>query len=244
MLTPQEPVWLFDVDNTLFDNDRFVADLSAHLETTFGAAQRDRYWALYAGVREETGYADYLATLQRFRPGLDGHPGLLHMSTFVLDYPFAAGLYEHALDVLAQRRLTALTVVLSDGDIVFQPRKIVRAGIWDAVEGRVLVDVHKELALDAMQTRYPSSHYMMVDDKPMLLAAIKRNMGARVTTIFVRQGHYAAEAATSVIDPPPDVTIDRIGDLVGFALPDERAADAGDRNARAPRPAVATKDTT
>ena len=214
MLTDAAPVWLFDVDNTLLDNDRFAADLGAHLATTFGVAQRDRYWALYAALREETGVADYLAALQRFRVGLEDEPALLQMGAFILDYPFAERLYPRALDVVARCREHGRAVVFSDGDIVFQPRKIVRAGLWDAFAGCVLVCVHKELALDAMQRRYPAPHYVIVDDKPRLLAAIKHAMGERMTTVLVRQGHYAAEAEASAIEPAPDVVVDRIGDLL------------------------------
>jgi FMN phosphatase YigB (HAD superfamily) len=221
-------VWLFDVDNTLLDNDRFGADLTAYLEQTFGEQQRDRYWLLYAAVRDETGYADYLAALQRFRVGLEDDARLLRIGEFVLDYPFADRLYPRALDVVArcaQRSLTA--VVFSDGDIVFQPRKIVRSGLWDAFDGRVLVCVHKERSLERLQRQYPASHYVVVDDKPQLLAAIKRVLGALVTTVFVRQGHYAAEAATSVIEPAPDVAVDRIGDVIDLLSASGAAVDRG-----------------
>ena len=211
-----DSVWLFDVDNTLLDNDRFGADLGAHLADTFGAAERDRYWGIYATLRDEIGVADYLGALQRFRTGVDDEPALLHVGAFILDYPFADRLYPGALDVVATCRRHRRAVVLSDGDIVFQPRKIVRAGLWNAFAGEVLVCVHKEHALGAMQRRYPAAHYVMVDDKPRLLAAIKRAMGERVTTIFVRQGHYAAATAASDVDPPPDRAIDRIGDLAAI----------------------------
>jgi FMN phosphatase YigB (HAD superfamily) len=211
-----DSTWLFDVDNTLLDNDRFGADLGAYLTQAFGAAERDRYWGIYATLRDQTGVADYLGALQRFRIGVDDEPALLHVGAFMLDYPFAERLYPGALDVVATCRRHRRAVVLSDGDIVFQPRKIARAGLWNAFAGEVLVCVHKEHALDAMQRRYPAPHYLMVDDKPKLLAAIKRAMGDRVTTIFVRQGHYAFETAALAVDPPPDRMIDRIGDLATF----------------------------
>jgi FMN phosphatase YigB (HAD superfamily) len=235
VLTASSPVWLFDVDNTLLDNDRFGTDLGAHLETSFGAAQRDRYWTLYAAIREETGYADYLAALQRFRAGLDDEPALLQSGAFVLDYPFADRLYPRALEVVARCRARGLAAVFSDGDIVFQPRKIVRAGIWDAFDGNVLVCVHKERSLESMEHRYPAPHYVIVDDKPRLLAAIKRVMGERVTTIFARQGHYAVEAAASVIDPAPDVAVDRIGDLLDLVSSATAALDFGSRHACTPK---------
>lgn len=230
MLSAPSHVWLFDVDNTLLDNDRFGADLSAHLSQSFGAQQRDRYWSIYATVRDETGYADYLATLQRFRTGLEDDARLLRVGDFILDYPFADRLYPRALDAVAACGTRGAAVVFSDGDIVLQPRKIVRSGLWDAFGGRVLVCVHKERSLDRLQHEYPASHYTMVDDKPRLLAAIKRALGPLVTTIFVRQGHYADEAATAVIEPAPDVTIEHIADFID--LPATPVSDIG---AGAPR---------
>jgi len=221
-------VFLLDVDNTLLDNDRFGADLGARLEQAFGADQRDRYWALFAALREEFSYADYLAALEKFRVGLDDDPDLLQMSSFMLEYPFADRLYPRALEAIAHLSTLGLPVVLSDGDVVFQPRKIQRSGIWNAVEGRVLIYVHKELALDAMQRRYPGRHYVMVDDKPLLLAAMKRVLGERLTTVFVHQGHYAAQyaarSANTEIDPPPDLEIERIGDLLHHDRADFLAA--------------------
>ena len=215
MLSANGIVLLLDVDNTLLDNDRFAADLGAHLEQTFGAAERARYWTIYNALRAELGYADYLAALQKFRVGLDDDlPDLLQMSAFVLDYPFADCLYPQTLEAIAHLRTFGSPVVLSDGDVIFQPRKIQRSGIWDAVEGRVLIYLHKERMLDAMQRSFPASHYVMVDDKPQLLAAMKRALGGKLTTVFVRQGHYATESVNAVIDPAPDLTIQRIGDLL------------------------------
>ena len=210
----RDVVFLLDVDNTLLDNDRFGADLGARLEQAFGAEQRDRYWAIFSALREELSYADYLAALEKFRFGLDDDPDLLQMSSFMLEYPFADRLYPRALEAIAHLSTLGLPVVRSDGDVVFQPRKIQRSGIWNAVEGRVLIYVHKERALDAMQRRYPGRHYVMVDDKPLLLAAMKRALGEKLTTVFVHQGHYAAQSASTVIDPPPDLEIERIGDLL------------------------------
>ncbi|TMH06158.1 MAG: HAD family hydrolase [Betaproteobacteria bacterium] len=206
MLSEGEVVFLLDVDNTLLDNDRFVADLGARLEQAFGANGRDRYWAILAALREELSYVDYLGALEKFRVGLDDDPDLLQMSAFMLEYPFGQ------------------PVVLSDGDVVFQPRKIQRSGIWNAVEGRVLIYVHKERALDAMERRYPARRYVMIDDKAQLLSAMKRTLGPELTTVFVHQGHYAAQyaaqSANTVIDPPPDLEIERIGDLLDHDLSD------------------------
>ena len=202
MLNEVEVVFLLDVDNTLLDNDRFGADLGARLEQAFGADQRDRYWAIFVALREELSYADYLAALQKFRVGLDDNPDLLQMSSFMLEYPFANRLYPRALEAIAHLGTLGLPVVLSDGDVVYQPRKIQRSGIWTAVQGRVLIYVHKERALDAMRRRYPARHYVMIDDKPQLLSAMKRALGKKLTTVFVRQGHYAAQSADTVIEPP------------------------------------------
>jgi FMN phosphatase YigB (HAD superfamily) len=207
-------VFLLDVDNTLLDNDRFGADLGDRLEHAFGAAERARYWKLFGDLRERTGLADYLATLQAFRTGLDDDPDLLRMSEFLLDYPFDARVYPQALAVVAHLQTLGTPVVLSDGDVVFQPRKIQRAGIWDAVRGRVLIYLHKERVLDHVQKRYAARHYVMVDDKPGLLASMKTVLGSKLTTIFVRQGHYAHDAQANTHVPAPDRVIEGIGDLL------------------------------
>ena len=214
MLTPCDSpvVFLLDVDNTLLDNDSFAADLSARLEQSFGRAERERYWVLNAKLRDELGYADDLATLQRFRDGLENDPALLQMSAYLLEYPFAERLYPQSLDVIAHLHTLGKPVILSDGDVVFQPRKIQRSGLWDAVHGDVLIYIHKQRMLAAVQQRYPAAHYIMVDDKPLLLAEMKRSLGGKLTTVFVRQGHYAATAPAD-INPAPDLVIASIGDL-------------------------------
>ena len=232
MLSAGAPVFLLDVDDTLLDNDRFGADLGARLEQDFGCAGRDRYWAIHAGLRDKFGYADYLGALERFRDGLEDEPALLRMSSFLLEYPFADRLYPHALEVVAHLRARGTVAVFSDGDIVFQPRKIQRSGIWDAVGGNVMITLHKQRALEAMQQRFRATRYVMVDDKADVLAAMKRALGDRLVTVFVRQGHYAraaieAAAATPsgmVSAPPPDFSIDAIGDLPGCRLDDFIAA--------------------
>lgn len=230
MLTQSEMVFLFDVDNTLLDNDGFAADLGARLRQDFGAAGHDRYWALYASLRDELGYADYLAALQAFRTGLDEDPGLLQMSAFLLEYPFARRLYPRALETIAHLGTLGLPAVLSDGDVVFQPRKIQRSGIWDAVSGQVLITLHKERRVDLVLRRFPASHYVMIDDKPQLLAAMKQRLGGRLTTVFVRQGHYAAASGDNSIDPVPDMTVRHIGDLCALAGPDFHAATVARNN--------------
>jgi FMN phosphatase YigB (HAD superfamily) len=200
VLSDVAAVFLLDVDNTLLDNDRFGADLSDRLQQAFGSDQRDRYWTILAALREELSYVDYLAALQKFRVGLEDRPELLQMSSFVLEYPFASRLYPRALEAVAHLGTFGLPVILSDGDIVFQPRKIQRSGIWNAVQGRVLIDVHKERALEAMQQCYPARHYVMIDDKATVLIAMKRVMGDKLTTVFVRQGHYAAQFMATSLD--------------------------------------------
>jgi FMN phosphatase YigB (HAD superfamily) len=207
-------VFLLDVDNTLLDNDRFAADLGDHLEQAFGSAGRARYWKIFGDRREELGLADYLGSLQLFRTGLDDDPHLLRMSEYLLEYPFSALVYPQALAAVAHLATLGKPVVLSDGDVVFQPRKIQHAGIWDAVAGRVLIYLHKERVLDHVQRRYPAAHYVMVDDKPNLLAAMKAVLGKKLTTIFVRQGHYAHDAQANTQLSSPDRVIERIGDLM------------------------------
>ena len=207
-------VFLLDVDDTLLDNDRFGADLGERLERTFGTAERERYYRIFEGLRSERGYADYLGALQRLRAGLDDHPGLLGMSEFLLEYPFAERLYPDALAAVTHLGTLGRPAVLSDGDIVFQPRKIQRSGIWDAVQGRVMITIHKERALDEVLKRFPARRYVMIDDKVRLLAAIKAVLGTRVTTVFVRQGHYALAPDAGSVTPAPDMTIERIGDLI------------------------------
>jgi FMN phosphatase YigB (HAD superfamily) len=206
-------VFLIDVDNTLLDNDRFAADLGERLEQSFGRVERERYWTIYAQLRDELGYADYLGALQRFRSGLDNDPALLQMSNYLLEYPFVERLYPHALETLAHLRTLGTAAILSDGDVVFQPRKIQRSGLWAALDGEVLIYLHKQQMLVAMQQRYPAAHYVMVDDKPQILADMKQRLGHKLTTVFVRQGHYAAAADGQTIEPAPDITIACIADL-------------------------------
>lgn len=209
-------VFLLDVDNTLLDNDRFAIELSARLEQAFGSAGRDRYWELYAQRRTRLGYADYLGALEDFRAGRPATAELLQISAYLLDYPFANLLYPRSLAALAHLRSLGTAVVLSDGDVVFQPRKVQHSGLWDAVSGEVLICLHKENALDFMQRKYPAGHYVGIDDKPFLLAAMKTVMGERLTTVWVRQGHYALEAAGTPVLPPPDLVIEDIGALIGL----------------------------
>ena len=226
MTAPQDTVFLLDVDNTLLDNDRVIADLHAHLEHEFGVVAAGHYWAHFEALRSELGYADYLGALQRWRLDAEPMPGdemrLLKMSGFLIDYPFADRLYPQALDVVQRLNASGPTVILTDGDVVFQPRKIQRSGLWDAVAGRVLIYIHKEQMLDAMQRHFPARHYVMVDDKLRILAAMKGVMQGRLTTVFPRQGHYALDAAAVAAYPPADIAIERIGDLLDIDIRDLR----------------------
>ena len=210
-------VFLVDVDNTLLDNDRIIADLRDHLTQEFGVACSGRYWTLFSRLREELGYADYLGALQLYRQEVEGKgthlQQLLQMSAFLVDYPFRDRLYPGALEALARMEKLGPAVILSDGDVVFQPRKIQRSGLWRAVEGRVLIYVHKELMLDEVKRTFPARHYVLVDDKPRILGAVKAAWGDRVTTIFPRQGHYALDTVEVARHPTPDIIVDHIGDL-------------------------------
>jgi len=215
-----DTVFLLDVDDTLLDNDRFGADLGKRLESDFGVEARKRYWGIFEELRTKFGFADYLGSLQLFRGGLDDDPRLLGMSDFLLEYQFSNLLYPQALQAIGHLRTLGRPVILSDGDVVFQPRKIKHAGIWNAVDGAVLIYIHKEKVLDHVQRRYPATHYVVVDDKPNLLAAMKSQLKERLTTVFVRQGHYALAAESNSVQPPPDRVIERIGDLLNLQSSD------------------------
>jgi FMN phosphatase YigB (HAD superfamily) len=207
-------VFLVDVDNTLLDNDRLISDLMNHIASNYGAASRDRYSQILEDVRARLGYVDYLGALQQYRLEHLDEPGLLGMSSFLIDYPFADRLFPQALEVLGHLQGFGKTVILSDGDVVFQPRKIQRSGIWDAVEGRVLIYIHKEQMLGAVEQHYPARHYVIIDDKLRILDGVKRLWQDRVTTLFVGQGHYAHDLAAMAGFAPADLAIERIGQLL------------------------------
>ncbi|MGH7101311.1 MAG: hypothetical protein ACREFJ_02855 [Acetobacteraceae bacterium] len=213
MPEPAELVFLFDVDNTLIDNDRVQHDLDLYLDREFGQRTRERYWAIFEALRSELGYADYLGALERYRSEDLHDPRLLRMSAWFVDYPFAERLYPDALAAVAHAARLARPVILSDGDAVFQPRKVERAGLWRAVEGRVLIYIHKEQELDDVERLYPARRYVLIDDKLRILTAVKEAWGDRVMTVFPRQGHYALDADEVAKYPPADLTIERIGDF-------------------------------
>lgn len=218
MSTSQSVVFLFDVDNTLFDNDALQAQLTAHLTDSFGAGACARYWALFEQLRAELGYADYLGALERLRRENPTDPRLLRAAFFLLDYPYASGVYPGALAALAHCARLGTTVILSDGDAVLQPLKVRAAGLWEAVGGRVLIYVHKEQMLDDVARHYPAAHYVLVDDKVRILAAVKQAWGEKLTSVFPRQGHYAFDAAELARHAPPDVTLANIAALARAPL--------------------------
>jgi FMN phosphatase YigB (HAD superfamily) len=220
MTLPSEAVFLFDVDNTLLDNDRVQDDLRNHLKREFGAETRDRYFAILEELYADLGYADYLGALQRYRLEDMCDPRLLMMSSFLVDYPFTNRLYPGSLAALGHVSSWGPTVILSDGDVVFQPRKVQRSGLWEAVEGRVLIYIHKEQMLEDVASHYPARHYVMVDDKLRILTAMKKVWGERLTTVWARQGHYALDSQARATYPPADLILECIGDLINYSLPE------------------------
>jgi hypothetical protein len=207
-------VFLFDVDNTLLDNDRVTADLKRHLEQQVGPERQQRYWDIFEQLRTELGYADYLGALQRYRLENPRDPSLLTVSHFLINYPFATRLYPDSLDAIEHVKQWGKAVILSDGDVVFQPLKVERSGISESVAGNVLIYIHKEKELDDVERRFPAVHYVLIDDKLRILTEVKKIWGARVTTVFPRQGHYALDPKIVSAYPPADISIERIGDLL------------------------------
>ncbi len=218
MTKTPDVVFLFDVDNTLIDNDRVQAHLSEHLEQTYGAATRDRYWEIFEQLRSEVGYADYLGALERYRLEDLHRPEVLRMSSWLVDYPFADRLYPRALDAVKHVQQWGTIVILSDGDAVFQPRKVERSGLWQAFENRVLIYIHKEQELDDVGRLYPADHYVLIDDKLRILSAVKKFWGEGVTTVFPKQGHYALDFKSLAEYPPADIELASIGDLLNYDL--------------------------
>ncbi len=211
-------LFLFDVDNTLLDNDHVITDLMRHLEGAVGQECAGRYWAIFEQLRDELGYADYLGALQRYRLEHPRDPHLLVVSSFLVNYPFANRLFPNSLDVVEHAKKSGAVAILSDGDVVFQPRKVERSGLFDAVDGNVLIYVHKERELDDIEQRYPADHYVLIDDKLRILSAVKQVWRDRVTTIQPLQGHYAKDPTLQAAHPAADLTIGRIGELLDYDL--------------------------
>jgi len=217
-MSKHKVVFLFDVDNTLLDNDRVTADLRRHLDQTVGHEGQQRYFKIFEEIRYELGYADYLGALQRYRIENPHDPNLLEVSYFLANYPFANRLFPNSLDAIEHCKQWGPNVILSDGDVVFQPRKVDRPGLLEAFEKNVLIYVHKELELEDVEQRYPAESYVIIDDKLRILAAIKKAWGKNVTTVFPRQGHYATDPKVLKEYPPADITIERIGGLLEYDL--------------------------
>jgi len=211
-------VFLFDVDNTLLDNDRVTEDLRRHLTQQVGPERQQRYWDFFEQLRSELGYADYLGALQRFRLEYPRDMAVLTVSQFLISYPFATRLYPDSLDVVEHVKQWGQAVVLSDGDVVFQPLKVERSGLWETFEGNVLIYIHKEQELDDVESRFPAQHYVLIDDKLRILSAVKKVWGAKVTTVFPRQGHYARDPQALASYPAADLSVERIGDLLQYDL--------------------------
>jgi FMN phosphatase YigB (HAD superfamily) len=215
---PGSTVFFFDVDNTLLDNDRVTEDLKRYLANKVGPASAQHYWEIFEQLRTELGYADYLGALQRYRLDRPRDPKLLAVSHFMINYPFANRLFPESLDAVEYAKRLGQAAILSDGDVVFQPRKIDRSGLYEIFDGHGLIYIHKELELDDVEAKYPAPHYVMVDDKVRILAAIKKHWGQRVTTVFPRQGHYAMDTVEIAKYPKPDITLERIGELQKYSL--------------------------
>jgi FMN phosphatase YigB (HAD superfamily) len=227
MTETHDIIFLFDVDNTLLDNDGVQAHLRDHLAENYGAAARDRYWELLQQLVQELGYTDYLGALERFRVEAIHTPSVLRMSSWLVDYPFAERLYPQALEAIRHVQQWGPAAILSDGDAVFQPRKVDRSGLWRAVDDRVLIYIHKEAELADVERLYPARHYVLIDDKLRILAAVRKSWGDRVTTVFPRQGHYAHDPAILAEYPPAetaDIVLEKIGDLLDYDLADFRKA--------------------
>jgi FMN phosphatase YigB (HAD superfamily) len=219
MMQTERIIFLFDVDNTLLDNDAVQANLKKHLAENYGNAARDRYWTILEELRTELGYVDYLGALERFRLEEMHRPDVLRMSSWLVDYPFAQHLYPGALDAIRHVQRWGTAVILSDGDAVFQPRKVEKSGLWQAVDNHVLIYIHKEQELADVERLYPADRYVLIDDKLRILAAVKKIWGEKVTTVFVRQGHYAFDPKVLAEQPQADIVLDKIGDLIQFDLP-------------------------
>src|SRR5580704_1415602 len=219
-MADKKVVFLFDVDNTLLLNDQVSADLRKHLDTVVGKDHAHRYWEFFEQIRSELGYADYLGALQRYRLEYPRDPHLMTVSFFLLSYPFANRLFPASLDAVRHVQQFGTAVILSDGDVVFQPRKVSRAGLYEIFEGNVLIYVHKEKELEDVEKRFPADHYVMFDDKLRILDALKKIWGAKLTTVFVRQGHYAHDAKAIAGYPPADITLETIGNTLDFKLKD------------------------
>ena len=206
--------FLLDVDNTLINNDKVKTDLEERVVRYAGPDTAPVFWQVYEQVRRELDYVDLPLTLNRFRAESPEVERFAELSAAVLFYPFEECLYPRTLEVIEHLREIGTVAIVSDGDPVFQPAKIARAGLAAAVDDRVLIYVHKEQQLDDVRRRIPAGRYVIVDDKPNILVAVKRELGDRAVAIHVRQGRYARETG----EWHADIEIDSIADLMEFQL--------------------------
>ncbi len=211
-------VFFFDVDNTLLDNDRVSAALLDFLTKEVGKDRTSTYQQIFEELRLELGYADYLGALQKYRARYPYDSHVLSLSNFLINYPFANRLFPNSLDVIDKFKRSGPVGILTDGDVVFQPRKIERSGLGEAVENNVLIYIHKEQELADVERRYPAKHYYIFDDKLRILTAIKNQWDKKVTTVFVRQGHYALDVDAISQYPDADVSLERIGDAMDLVV--------------------------
>lgn len=219
MNTESELIFLLDVDNTLLDTDCMLCQFRELLLSEFGMENSEQYWRILEAQRKKLGYVDYLGALQQYRLSHFDDSTVMKIPSFLLDYPFKKRLFNHTLAVLKHLQTFGPTVILSDGDVVLQPRKIIRSGLWDAVDGQVLIYIHKEQMLNMVKRKYPAKHYVMIDDKLSILTTMKALWGPKLTTIFPRQGHYAHDIKHTLPYPTPDITIECIGDLLDYDFP-------------------------
>lgn len=211
---PRSIVFLLDVDNTLLDNDRLKEDLQRRFLTLLGQERSDRFWQIYEEVRRDEDYVDYPLTFKRIAEEQNDPELRTSLETVLEGLQFSSYLYPGVLGTLAYLRTLGTPVILSDGDQVFQPYKIRYSGLERAVDGHVLIYVHKEQELPRVFAHFPADHYVAVDDKPRILAALETECPTTFTTVLVLQGKYAVPGAFT---PAPDYVIDRIAALHSFS---------------------------
>lgn len=209
--------FLFDVDNTLLDNDRVRAELAETIERIVGPERGEAFWESYEQVRRDRDYVDYPNTIARFGRAFPDEVGYPDVADAILGYPYRAAVFPGAHDVLRQAQRVGPVAILTDGDPVYQPAKVARAGLTEAIDGPVLVFDHKEQHLAEVERRVPAERYVMVDDKPRILAAMSDRLGERMSTLHVCQGRYA-HAAEHDEFPDADRTVDAIAELLDVDL--------------------------
>ncbi len=212
---PPRLVFLLDVDNTLLDNDALKAEIGSRIQMLVGVELARRFWVVYEQVRQQAEFVDYPATLDRFINQYGDASQPVQLRQIFESLPFASFLFPDVIETLRHLRSLGTVAILSDGDQVFQPLKIRKSGLEEAVGGNVLIYVHKERELQRVFAQYPADHYVMVDDKPRILSALEEECPSRFTTVFVLQGHYAREGE---YEPVPDIVVHHFADLAGFTL--------------------------